>query len=660
LVAALLVVPLYWHYLFLDVDIYTLTSELGQQAATFSADLLSWLLPSALNPLWGEWTAPIYSRFTTINLMETTLFVGYLPLLLFGASWLMRAWSPMLRFWQLLTLIAVALSFGPTLHINGATFAQGLPYHWLLLLPGFDGFRIPSRAGITAALAFSVVAMLTAQRLHDRYQWHGRWWYRGLTLLMIGYLINVIPFFPHPITDVRVPAIYDALADIDPTAAILELPAGEFGNNGYNFFIETSLWLAYQPAHHHPTVSGYLGRRPPRLHEAERTLPFVRRFFQDVPGELAVEQPDLGQWPAPFWPDDIAQAAMVLTDLNIGAVALHCQPNSQPEYCPATIALLTQALGLPTAVDGVHRLYKVNAPVYRTSALPPFFTELPPRYATAFGPFAYTPGARTHRLDASGTLTVTAPLTGTWALQGILSGPEIEEVTLTVDGAARVPRIDRFAADTYGWRLELPWPAGVHTLKFNLPTARNAPAATGCARVCLHNLSIRLLTPTAAVPSASAATFVNTQGVHATLQQSRLLVTPTPPPTVGAPQTADAWLLTVWQVDEALRRTLQDNPTQMPDLFVHLHAADGTVVAQADHPLGAHHLWVDDENLLYDVVALPAGIDRTALRATVGLWYSATADYFWLSTAASTGASTSVTLGPLPPATIFDEVLSAE
>ncbi|MEZ4617651.1 MAG: hypothetical protein R2867_19350 [Caldilineaceae bacterium] len=284
--AALLVAPFYAHYLFLDAEIYAITSKLSQQAVAGSADLLSWVLPPGMNAVWGRVTGPFYSHFTTPNLMETTVFVGFLPLALFLLSWFGPKPSLTLRFWQILALVTMVLSLGPTLHVNGQPFVDGLPYGWLLMVPGFDGFRIPSRAGITAALALSVIAMLVVQQfsVHQQFRWR---WRMGLGLFVVIYLVNVSPFYPHPLTDVRVPAIYNALSGMDQGRAILELPAGEYNNNGYNFFPDVSLWMSYQRTHHHPTISGYLGRRPARLHEPERTLPFVHRFFNDTPGQIS-------------------------------------------------------------------------------------------------------------------------------------------------------------------------------------------------------------------------------------------------------------------------------------------------------------------------------------------------------------------------------------
>jgi hypothetical protein len=543
----------------------------------------------------------------------------------------------------------MVLALGPTLHVNGHALWAGLPYHWLLLLPGFDSFRIPSRAGITTALALSVIAMLMAQRISSQRAFTWRWQW-GLGLFVVVYLINVSPFYPHPLTDTRVPAIYDALAEVAEDRALVELPAGEYFSNGYNYFASVSMWMAYQHVHQRRTVSGYLGRRPARLHTPERTLPFVQRFFNDNPGQIAVAQPDLSLLPATEWPADIRQAATLLADEGIGAVALHCAPRRAEEFCQAAIDLLNEALGLPVAVEGIHRLYRVMPPRYQSHDLPPQITELTPQFDQAFAPVSYTPGRRTHLLDKAGSIRVVVPLAGTWAVQGLFTGEQLDQVQLWVDGERVKPAIDRYTATAYGWRLEIAWTSGLHTLTIQLPAAVAAEqhTAAACSRLCLHNFSIRLAEPsTAQSATERSATFVNEQGQMATLLQITLLTSPRPTTGAKANDPPLTWVMTTWQLDQALQAQLQLTQRVLPTLFVHLSDSSGTVITQADHPLGQRYLLAPERALLYDFVPLPPLTDHTVRSARIGLWYPATAHYFWQPVPANAADPASVQIGPL-------------
>jgi len=659
LVAAVLVLPPYAHYLFLDADIYTITGELGQQAVTNSADLLSWFLPSGMNALWGTYTAPMYANFATQNLMETTLFVGFIPLLLFFVSWCIDRPAALLRFWQILALLTLILSLGPTLHVNGESLWAPLPYYWLLRLPGFDSFRIPSRAGITTALAFSVIAMLLAERLRASRASSWRWSW-GLGLFALVYLVNVTPFYPHPLTDMRVPAIYDAVADMAEGSALLELPAGENFSNGYNFFANVSLWMSYQRVHQRPTISGYLGRRPARLREPEETMPFIRRFFNDNPGEIAVDQPLLDQLPDDEWPADVQQAATILADQGIGAVALHCLPGNDNDngFCQAAIDLLTVPLGLPIAIDGIHRLYGVLPPRYQEQDLPPHITDLTPQFDQAFGPLFYEPGRRGRRLAQSGTMTIAVPVAGVWAIQGLFTTAQSTQVQLLVDGQPVEPTIDRYTATTYGWRLDARWASGLHTITIDLPTAADQPQPTelDCPRLCLYNLSIRLIEPVglAAESERAAATLIDDQGLQATLLTATRFTTPATSSITTSTQSAPmSWLVTTWQLDETLQGALMTN-APMPMLFVHLTDATGALLGQADHMLGKQHLRFPERGLLVDVAPIPPLTTDEALYTTVGLWYPATAQYFWQPAPTNPTDPAYVQLGPLPNVTLPD------
>ena len=82
--------------------------------------------------------------------------------------------------------------------------------------------------------------------------------------------------------------------------------------------------MYYQTYHRKPIVSGYLGRRPLRLSDVERTLPFVRIFFQDI-DDRQLFNPDLVEMmPTPLWPDEIRLGQEHLARQGIGHVLTRC------------------------------------------------------------------------------------------------------------------------------------------------------------------------------------------------------------------------------------------------------------------------------------------------------------------------------------------------
>ncbi|MCB0227333.1 MAG: hypothetical protein KDI02_26790, partial [Anaerolineae bacterium] len=66
------------------------------QNITLSADLLAYVTPSEMHPLWGEWARSIADNFSTTT-SERLIFAGFVPLLLAGYI-IIRAWaSPIVR-----------------------------------------------------------------------------------------------------------------------------------------------------------------------------------------------------------------------------------------------------------------------------------------------------------------------------------------------------------------------------------------------------------------------------------------------------------------------------------------------------------------------------------------------------------------------------------
>lgn len=670
-IASLFVVPAYLHYLFVERDIYAVNSALGADTVQNAADLLSWLLPPGQNQLWGHLTAPIYQRFSTPNLMETTVFVGYVPLIFLVGSFFLRSdrysdrrsdhysRRSSISFWQWLALFAIVLSLGPHLHLAGKTVLQGLPYQWLLAIPGFDSFRIPSRAGITAALAISVVVMVTLQQLAEHHRaWLGRWqWVLGIVIVL--YLVNVSPIFPYPLTNASIPQLYSQIEG-EPTqengerTALLELPAGEYFTHNYNFFKAVSQWMYYQSSHQRPVISGYLGRRPARLHEPEHALPFVRRLFADGPFATPVEPPLLDLLPAPYWPRDIHQAPSLLEQAGISDVLLHCAlpiPENQ-YYCLDAAPLLGQALGFtdllePTATDA-HRLHQVHLTQYTSQLLPQYFTELTPHFDSIFVPNGKSSFYRGYALqDNIGTIDFYVPYAGVWRVQGILTGTNAGESEITLDDQPLVLTHDRYLDDGHRWHVETALDAGHHTLRIQKTTVATETTAEACTDLCVQNVSIRLQQPKWA-PSGTAQAmsapidFVNQAGRRVALLDTQLFISPESQS--DSPAMAP-WLLTIWQIDEALETALLRDNLSMPNLFVHILDEQGIRVAQADHPLGERYLYDEQQAILYDFMPLARALAETAgdeviESATItsllqsqtmqlGLWYPDRGDYFW-------------------------------
>ncbi len=197
------------------------------QNINLSADLLGYVLPSEMHPLWGDWAGRIAQNFTT-TLSERLIFAGFGPLVLGGYILVTGRRSPVVRFWALVIVVFLVLSLGPYLHINGQIVSLGtwqipLPYLFLYeAIPFLDLTRSLSRYAAMVMLGLGVlVAMALAQITSPVPRRSSR------TLLPIGLAALICFEFlpsPYPLTAIDTPQFFYDLAAQPGDFTIAELP----------------------------------------------------------------------------------------------------------------------------------------------------------------------------------------------------------------------------------------------------------------------------------------------------------------------------------------------------------------------------------------------------------------------------------------------------
>lgn len=556
LVAGLMILPFYISFLQADQELLEEAAAVSNAAYDHVADLLSWFLPPGQNPVWGRLTGKIYSQFTTPNLMETTLFFGLLPLILAFASAFVR-WPGRRQvvFWQLLALLTWVLSFGPVLHVHGQPLIEWMPYRLFMALPGAFAFRIPSRIGIVTVIAATVLCMMMLERcIRKRPGW--RW--RALLAIWSSFLLASVAFrFPYTSSSAVIPPVYERIANTPGKFAILELPAGEL------FFGQMSWYMYYQTYHNKRLVSGYLGRRPPRLHATERELPFVRRFFTNDPSRL-VDSPSDKQILMQDWPEDVQDANTLLYNEGIRYVILHC-PSTQGDFCQPATALLTLGLGPPIYRDESAMLYEV-APSGGTLASG--LGQIGLSYDDAYSEPFIQEGRHTRTIETTGTINFTVPLRAEWSVYGELQGSRAEEVQFAIDGQTMPPQILEYSQDLLTFRLKAALEPTHHRLLIRAPESHTANAEQDCSQLCIRNLAVRLDRP-AGVEVQTTQTFNGLLSLTSySIQEIGFF-----------DQDIQAYILfTEWSCHEPL----SDDYT----LYLHYVDDSGELLAQDDHLLG--------------------------------------------------------------------------
>ncbi|MFN8535465.1 MAG: interleukin-like EMT inducer domain-containing protein [Dehalococcoidia bacterium] len=333
-----------------------LTDKWGY-ADGFSADLLSFFLPTHLHPIFGTIAAPWTSQFTDVPIV----YLGYGALVLAAiALWRFRA----ARFWGWLALGFAVLCLGPVLHIlgrsrwsfDGLETNVPLPYIGLHYLPLIGANRFPNRFSIPLTLALAVLTAFGAAAIL-------RGMLRRTEPVVAGLLLVVLLFdqiaVPLPLNDLRPPEIYQIVAAEPGDFSIAQLPLG--WRNSYGMLgQERTTIQSYQAAHGKRTIGGNISRNPP--------FKFV--YFSDLPVFGTIARLEQGERPDPATEAaDLAAAPALIALYDLRYLAVHRRYGVDDAEAYARRVLPLDLV----RDDGETALYRVRA------------APSPPSIAIAFG-----------------------------------------------------------------------------------------------------------------------------------------------------------------------------------------------------------------------------------------------------------------------------------
>lgn len=320
--------------LLIEGDIFV---EGGGFADIFSADLLGFLIPTMYHPVFG----PLVERFSFDHTVGQHIYLGYavLVLAIMGAvsGWRHTASLESLpqagkrsrpaRFWAISALLFWLLTLGPTLRINGHDTGLPLPFSLVAQLPFFKGNRYPSRYSILLVLslsmlvAFGLTAIVKGREQHTADAPRRAALPRALQQLVIPLLAIWLIFehlsVPLPLSDMRVPPIYQTIADEMPgDFTLLDLPVA--WRNGFRVTGTQHPIIMftqyYQSVHGKRILAGNTSRNPPLKFQYFTEAPVINTLIALETGhqvDAAVVEQDRGL------------AADVLRFFNIQAIVIH-------------------------------------------------------------------------------------------------------------------------------------------------------------------------------------------------------------------------------------------------------------------------------------------------------------------------------------------------
>jgi hypothetical protein len=341
----------------------------GGFADTFSADLLGFWLPSRLHPLFGAWAA----KLPFANDKGQQIFLGYSALAAavvgIGAGWAAKGWRRRATgFWLVAWLIFAWLSLGPWVRWAGIELSLPGPFALVSRLPFFSGNRYPSRYSVLVMLCLAVLAAYGLIWLGQRVR-RVRW-PTTLPALLVGTLFLAEHLaVPLPLSDFRIPPIYERLAAEAGDFAVLELPTG--WRNGARVLgysdklIMFQQW--YQTAHGKRRLGGNTSRNPEYKFQYFTETPILGDLIALMNANRAHLAPVLeSEYPA-LVARAQADAAKLLGFLDVRYVMLHLDhaPELLMRYVEEALPLeLVDEWRGPdwTGAPSIIRLYAVQPP----------------------------------------------------------------------------------------------------------------------------------------------------------------------------------------------------------------------------------------------------------------------------------------------------------
>jgi hypothetical protein len=224
----------------------------------FSTDIVAFVIPSVLHPLWSRFVTSIYRVIMRPGSnVEIVAFLGFLPLTL-GLIGAVRS-RAMRKFWLPLMLLFAVLALGPVAHFAGKAvlpqISSIMPYGLLARLPYGDIPRVPARYVVMTILCLSIMASTGAWTLLMRFPTVVQ---LGVTAVLSILVVGENAVVPLPLLTPPETSFFRQIRNDPQRAGVLEVPIpddpGVYPERMY-----------YQTIHNKPIFGGYLARGLPPL-----------------------------------------------------------------------------------------------------------------------------------------------------------------------------------------------------------------------------------------------------------------------------------------------------------------------------------------------------------------------------------------------------------
>lgn len=289
------------------------------RSAPRGIDALAPFVGNPFHPVYGRAVSGIYDALG-LDRIEAVGWLGVVPLIVLLMNRGQWFDTEEARRWKAVLVVFAIWSLGPFLTVAGFDTALPLPQALARFIPLVDNARMPGRAivcvylalGVLMALRLAALAGLKASTTNATFRSaFGRPAVRWvlLVLLAIDYL-----HAPIPLTALDRPAVYEQLATIPDSGAVIELPFGIGDGLSRGRGSQDRRLLYNATIHGHPVVGGYIGRMPPDVAMTYDAMPIVGNLLRLSNGEEAVEEPPSMSVPFRYLVLDTGAASQELID----------------------------------------------------------------------------------------------------------------------------------------------------------------------------------------------------------------------------------------------------------------------------------------------------------------------------------------------------------
>ncbi|MBI5030790.1 MAG: hypothetical protein HZB51_09700 [Chloroflexi bacterium] len=224
---------------------YYLTSGVGR-IQIFSAEPISFFFPSSQHPILGAWANSLTNANTSYA------FIGYAALILAVIGFFASRAS---RFWAVAAIFFALLMLGSTLIVGSQNTGIPLPFALLRQIPLVNANRYPARFNVMLMLALVPLIAFGAEKLLQAQ--------RGK--LILGALTALLAFeqlvIPIPLSDMRVPSVFQSIRNEPGDFSILEIPIGWRGSISLQGKMDDHAQF-FQTIHHKRLLGGITSRIP--------------------------------------------------------------------------------------------------------------------------------------------------------------------------------------------------------------------------------------------------------------------------------------------------------------------------------------------------------------------------------------------------------------